>query len=224
MSIEKNISEFWKQIENDKNHRFKSWEHCFLYFLKPEKDIDIQFACLHLSFYLASWGMYRGSSFLIWKDYLIHSKVVEEILKHKRLQNICFDEIDEESQEIKELFELIAFIKNWYPENIKLPEVDGKIKKINVTDTLVTKIILGTLGCIPAYDQYFKKGLKIKGIKPHTKLSERNYLELIKFYKNNKNEFHSIQNSIYKESSLEYPIMKLIDMYFLNIGTKNTDS
>ena len=36
---------------------------------------------LHLAFYLASWGMCRGSSFLLQKDYKVLVPVVEEVLK-----------------------------------------------------------------------------------------------------------------------------------------------
>ena len=53
--IENIVMEFYDKIIDDKNHRFKSWEHCYNYFNKNSIEIDL--ACLHLSFYLASWGM-----------------------------------------------------------------------------------------------------------------------------------------------------------------------
>ena len=34
------------------------------------------------------------------------------------------------------------------------------------TDTLLTKILLGTVGCVPAYDRYFKKTLADTGAAP----------------------------------------------------------
>ena len=34
---------------------------------------------------------------------------------------------------------------------------------VTVTDTLVTKILMGTLGCTPAYDRFLKAGLEEKG-------------------------------------------------------------
>ena len=33
--------------------------------------------------------------------------------------------------------------------------------KNNLSETLITKILMGTLGCVPAYDRYFVKGNKI---------------------------------------------------------------
>jgi hypothetical protein len=50
----------------------------------------MRLACLHLSFYLASWGLYRGSSFLLWKDYLVHHDMVNRILSLQHLRNIDF--------------------------------------------------------------------------------------------------------------------------------------
>lgn len=43
----------------------------------------MDYLSLQLAFYLASWGMYRGSSFLLQKDYKIYIPVVEEVLKSK---------------------------------------------------------------------------------------------------------------------------------------------
>lgn len=208
------ISIFFNDLIKDKHHRFKSWEHCYSYFLKPIDDIDIDKACLHLSFYLASWGMYRGSSFLLWKDYLIHKSIVKKILEKKNLQNIDFSQ----KVNVDEIFELITWIKEWYPQNIKT--INGIKKQANVSDTLVTKILLGTLGCIPAYDRYFCNGLKIKHIKPHTKLSVNNFNKLVDFYQNNKDDLDKIQQEINKHSKVKYPIMKLIDMYFWQIGAE----
>jgi len=215
--IENKIMNFFQQLISDKNHRYKSWEHCYMYFSQDIDKIDNDIACLHLSFYLASWGMYRGSSFLLWQDYLIHSKVVEEILKYKHLQNIDFKNFNENSQDLKDIFELSRFIKQWYPKNVKkIPEKPSK--EINVTDTLLTKILLGTLGCIPAYDRFFLDGLKMKEIKPYTRLSEKNFLSVVKFYKENKNEFLNVQKSIQNKVEIKYPIMKLVDMYFFTLS------
>jgi hypothetical protein len=151
-SITSKILCFYQHLRLDNNHRYKSWEHCYKYFSQVEADKDI--ACLHLSFYLASWGMYRGSSFLLWKNYLVHREVVKHLLPLQHLR--CIDFCNECDGKIDEIFELAAWIKNWYLHNIS--HVNGKPKMIHVTDTLVTKILLGTLGCTPAYDTYFIDG------------------------------------------------------------------
>ena len=48
--------------------------------LLTEEKID--FLSLHLGFYLASWGMMRGSTELLDKDYKIHIPAVKVILKY----------------------------------------------------------------------------------------------------------------------------------------------
>ncbi len=209
--ISRKILNFYSQLEGDENHRYKSWEHCYAYFCK--KDADLDAACLHLAFYLASWGMYRGSSFLLWKDYLIHKEVVEYLLSKKRLQGLNPSKATEE--DFTEIFQLIAWIKSWYQENIEF--VNGESRAVNVTDTLSTKIILGALGCIPAYDRFFidgirKTGLSYSGIKP------ANFKSLVQYYKNNNAQFSSAANEILKKSGIIYPPMKLVDMYFWEIG------
>jgi hypothetical protein len=66
----------------DEHHRYRSWEHCYAFFrtnrskrLAENRD----HAALQLAFYLASWGMYRGSSFLLRHAYTVHRGVVDLI-------------------------------------------------------------------------------------------------------------------------------------------------
>lgn len=212
-------------ISNVDNHRYRSWEHCYSYFSRSICDIDEEEACLHLSFYLASWGMYRGSSFLLWKDYLIHLEVVNKILEYKKLQNLDFATCNIEAT-AKEMFDLIFWIKNWYSKNIgEIKEFknkkSGAAKKINVSNTLVTKILLGTLGCIPAYDIYFVRGLQYEAL--DTKLTSNNFIKIVKFYQQNKDAFDAAQKKILEsdDTAVQYPIMKLIDMYFWNMGMES---
>lgn len=209
--IKNRILSFYHQLDIDNNHRYKSWEHCYNYF--TQDNLDLHTACLHMSFYLASWGMYRGSSFLLWKDYLIHKDVVEHLLSKKHLQGIDFEK--SEKQTINEIFELIAWIKNWYYHNIDI--INGRKRRPNVTDTLATKIILGSLACVPAYDRYFMDGIRSKGLR-HSRLKPDAFSSLVNFYKKNRGQFLEANQSILKRSGINYPPMKLIDMYFWEIG------
>ena len=187
--ISQKILLFHDQLQTDTHHRYKSWEHCYSYFSGTA--IDEDHACLHLAFYLASWGMYRGSSFLLWKDYLIHREVVRKILTMTQLRNIDLSQSDE--QAISDIIEFVAWIKTWYQENIT--HVNGEVSIVNVTDTLATKILLGTLGCIPAYDRYFIDGLRTGGI-GYSSLSKRNFSAVVRFYQNNIPSFKAAQASI----------------------------
>lgn len=90
------IIEVIDEKRNGGSTRYRSWEYCYEYFLRDRQQIDIKDACLNLAFYLASWGMYRGSSFLLQQDYIIHDLAVNKILSQKKyFQNINFSEIDD---------------------------------------------------------------------------------------------------------------------------------
>ena len=83
--IIRSATSFYNELKEDSNGRYRSWEYCYKVFhdARKEKEVDSDYLSLQLAFYLASWGMYRGSSFLLQKDYKIHIPVVEELLKDK---------------------------------------------------------------------------------------------------------------------------------------------
>ena len=158
--------------------------------------------------------MYRGSSFLLWKDYLIHREVVKHLLSLRHLRHIDFSKPCD--AEVMQIFELSSWIKDWYQQNIR--HVNGTAKNIHVTDTLVTKILLGTLGCIPAYDRFFIEGLRATNGLRYSTLTKKHFLSVVEFYKDNRDDFDSVQKSIKHTSGINYPTMKLVDMYFWQIG------
>jgi len=60
--IENFISKFYLKPED----RYSSFDYCYNYFRRTENITgNIEKSCLVLGFYLASWGMFRGSSFLL---------------------------------------------------------------------------------------------------------------------------------------------------------------
>lgn len=215
--------------KNDTNHRYKSWEHCFNFFLQSVDEIDFDKASLHLAFYLASWGMYRGSSYLLNKDYLIHKGLVESIVgnaNYKNLQNWDFTSGDDNNNKnIKHLFNLNEEIKKYYKENIKY--VNGTEKTVNVSDVLSTKIILGIFGCVPAFDRFFidgfKKYLEKEEIPRNLKFNEKSFSKLIKFYSDNQDEIDPLSNDL-DFYTHKYPPMKIVDMYFWQIGFDNASA
>jgi len=215
IDVEK-VRTFYKSIETDANHRYKSWEHCFNYFLQPRKEIDSDKAALHLAFYLASWGMYRGSSFLLQKDYLIHKKLIEDVIlnpKYKKLH--VWDFIHNNTENIKNLFLLKDDIKDYYNRNI----IKQNGKNADVSDVLSTKIILGTFGCVPAYDRYFIEGLRLTDKKFGFTFNEDSFNNLINVYKNNKPSIDELSRK-QKNYKHNYPVMKIIDMHFWQIGSE----
>ena len=192
MGMEDSVGKYIKQL-HEPNHRFKSWEHCFMAFSDFNNDVD--YLTLQLAFYLASWGMYRGSSELLQKDYLIHEPIVEIIRSNSALrkENIASDDI-------KPINEIVKKIKDVY-----------EVK--NVSCTLVSKILLGTLGCMPALDRFFCDGWKIC---EETKEFPINLQNIISFADKHKIEIKECKNCI--KSDVIYPPMKIVDMYFWQIG------
>ena len=85
------------------------------------------------------------------------------------------------------------------------------------SDTLVTKAILGTFGCLPARDRYFISGWRSKG-RPFSCLNSRFVERLLRFCRGHLAELRDEQTRIEREGDLRYPLMKLVDMYFWQIG------
>ena len=218
---------YYKNIEGDKNHRLKSWEHCYTQFtvmFKKDKlsDTDIDYLSLHLAFYLASWGMYRGSSFILQKDYKVFYEIVEFLFNNKgkfddeKIVSLLNKEDEDIEKYVKEYFKFDAQL------TMLLNEIRNAVKgevATSVSDTLRTKIILGTYGSIPAYDRYFREGLRAtKGHGFILAYSENSVVKLFEFAKENRQELKDIRQELTSKYGVEYPYMKLIDMYFWQRG------
>jgi hypothetical protein len=197
------------------HHRYRSWEHCFRYFQKiPPRAIaaDRDHAALQLGFYLASWGMYRGSSFLLQHTYKVHLAVIDQLVapQFSVLWEQEFGAKDDDSQLVPTILELIHAIREAYR-----PFASSTASE--ASDTLVTKIILGTLGTLPACDRYFIEGFKGAGLK-YSYLNERFIKRVLQFCRENLHDLRGEQTRIERTCGISYPLMKLLDMYFWQIG------
>jgi len=203
----------------DKHHRYKSWEHCYSFFTEfinlpyEQQKSSLGFACLHLAFYLASWGMMRASSFLLQKDYLVHKYLIEDVVM-KKSNNKFRMEIVDNKELVNDIGHFVSEVREVYSVNIDI--FNGKGKRIKLSDTLVSKIILGIYGCVPAYDRYFIRGLKMNNINGR-RLCQESLKRLVEFYEDNKVELDEAKNEISCRGK-DYPVMKLIDMYFWQCG------
>jgi len=221
-SISLNTEKFYKDMNSVDNHRYKSWEHCYNFFRKIRDEEltaeKLELAQLHLAFYLASWGMYRGSSFILQKDYTIFKEIIKELLENKYtcLWNVeeNIDEKEIMSKNFEELYTSLEDILRKIKLSVKdHPDFEGVDKRFlndrkEISPTLTTKIILGTLGCIPAYDRFFIAGLGSKGLQKKFN-SKKSFLEMIDFYLDNKDELDDLSKHFDN-----YPLMKILDMYF----------
>ena len=192
------------------HHRYRSWEHCYRFFqsktreaLAAEKDV----AALHLGFYLASWGMYRGSSFLLQHSYTVHEGVVEK-LASTRFSDLWGTEIGSQESDVQ-LVPLILDAVNTIKEAYKPFGV--------ATDTLATKVVLGTLGCLPACDRFFVNGFKKSG-RQYSYVNRMFVRRILHFCTTCKTELRCEQTRIKDRDDISYPLMKLVDMYFWQCG------
>lgn len=217
--VKENILLFYKEILDDPYHRYRSWEHCYSCFqrLQSSRSVEnIDAATLHLAFYLASWGMYRGSSQLLQKDYKVHTRIVRELSeeKYSQLWRLDFDTVKTEAPEVSLVIQLAKRLGRIYAE-----------LQVSPTDTLATKVLLGTFGCIPAYDTLFINGVTYwnqelpQEFKPKfpARFGINSYRGLIDFYREHKSDFKEAQDFI-ATHGIDYPVMKLADMYFWSLG------
>ncbi len=211
-------TDFYNELQQDKNGRYRSWEYCYSTFCaaRSNNHADVDYLSLMLAFYLASWGMYRGSSFLLQKDYKVHIPVVEELLNPRYDRLIDMKCVDFRNADVQNLIleDLHGFMKDYY-KTIRASVAEKKPKN-DISDTLITKILMGTLACVPAYDRYFIAGIK------ETKVSTGNYnvqsiLKLADFYEANNEKLEATRKTL-KIGGLPYPQMKMIDMGFWRIG------
>ncbi len=124
--------------------------------------------------------------------------------------------------EYKDKYDLIEGIYNTIRDLV--------IEDGNREIVLVTKIILGVFGIVPAFDEYFCKCFK--KIEPEkSKFAaltlNKESLEVIQsFYLQNKKEIDGVSDETFTkdftsgESVFNYPKAKIIDMYGFVIGTK----
>lgn len=213
MDIIKNIQSFLggkgKNRGRHPNERYASFDYCYNYFYsfykqKKIKEIaskeNLQISCLQLGFYLASWGMLRGSSFLLERSV----KKLERVIKTISEMDKILWEIDVNKYTYDNINILLDCKK-------KIIESFGKDKP---SDTLVTKIMLGVFANVPAFDQYFRKSFRHLGVFTFNKKSLINIAE---FYEQNKKELNSFEIFTLdfmtsEETDIRYTKAKLIDM------------
>ncbi len=215
INIIENLSQFKKNC--GPCDRYASFDYCFNYFqgFKNKSEIaspkNIQNSCLHLGFYLASWGMLVRKSFLLQKSI----KFYEPLIKYIASTECNVWNID---------------VSNYTDTNIELL-IKCKEKIIDslgcsnakTWDTLVTKIMLGVFGNVPAFDTNFRTGSNLGTFNKHA------LQEIYSFYNENKK---IISDKATKIKTFEYDSgeagnrfyteAKIIDMIFFIEGDKKS--
>lgn len=139
--------------------RYASFDYCFNYYQSFReagestalaRPANIQLSCLHLGFYLASWGMLRGSAELLQKSARHLAPIVEVIADSDAslwgIDAHCYSEAN-----IQRLLNAARTFRQSQP---------------GMSDILVTKIMLGVFGNVPAFDTNFKSGFRVATFGP----------------------------------------------------------
>ena len=239
--FESAVEHFYKDVHKYET-RSNSWAQCYRHFVELKRNYDktksispkeIDEACVRLGFYMASWGMYRGSSFLLQNDYKIYKYIVKKIITdhyYDVLWNLDGtiirsatdnDFIKATFDPLKKLIAKVTKIlqpykhhyitKSWYANHSK------KQKKCSISKTLVTKLILGAIGCYPAIDSFFSEAIGAVA----NDLSDdqiKCMLRLAYYVKKHHVGFTSKCKKTGDLALSRYPVMKLIDMYYFTLG------
>ena len=208
----------------DLDGRFRSWEHCYAVFGEKLKHLplsdtgmdgverystDVDFLAVHLAFYLASWGMYRGSSFLLQKDYSIHKEPIRLIAEKYAW---IYGQYPSNPKAVSNLY---SALDKLYRVVVRTKQ--GEEKERIGSPTLLTKIMLGTLGCIPAFDRYLKSALShVIGLAQCPQNLTKKNIEKVVVILNDYTELSDFKN-LQKEFS-DFPPMKLLDVGLWAIG------
>ena len=211
MDIKKSLNQFLEGNGKNKgrkpNERYASFDFCYNYFYSFYKknklselanDENLQMSCLQIGFYLASWGMMRGSSFLLEKSVRNYKNLIIAISKMSpKLWEIDVEDYNEEN---------ISLLLN-----CKQQIINALGKENKPSDTLVTKIMLGVFANIPAFDQNFKKSLKVRSV------NKKSLSKIKEFYEENKDVFDSFKIHTFdfltsKDTDNIYTKAKLVDM------------
>ena len=208
--LQARIATFHDRAVASLHHRYLSWEHCYRFFRSRTRDALLQDkddAALQLGFYLASWGMYRGSSFLLQRSYTVHVAVVERLAADE-FAPLWETEVGSDASNTALVPTILAAV-----DAVKAAYAPFGA----ATDTLATKVILGTLGCLPAVDRFFIDGFKKSGNR-YWYLNAPFVKRVILFCSDCGSGLRAEQERIERASKIRYPLMKLADMYFWEIG------
>ena len=197
--------------------RYTSFDYCFNYFQSYREEgrvsdlvegAALQVSCLQLGFYLASWGMYRGSTILLQRSlrYLVPSI---DVIAAAPPAVWTTDANGYDLRGSSLLIGVADRIRGAVPEGM--------------TDTWVTKIMLGVFGCvpvgipIPAFDTNSKRGFGVTG------LSHGSLQRVGKFYRDHSDliERHRVQTLDFEtggNTNRRYTRAKVIDMIFFVEG------
>ena len=233
--IEKTVRDFFEDANNVHPsgflfHRYASFDYCYNYFhpSRPQivdDDNNMEKSCLVLGMYLASWGMYRGSGFLLKKISIKHFKPIIEYIQVLRSEDKKVWKLDVDKYSDETIGKILGIYDDIKKE-LRIEEMGQKEH-----GTLVTKAMLGVFGIVPAFDtrfcdtfakMYEKCGFSSK------RLNKKSMECIRDFYEKNDKIIDDLSENNFimdfrtgKPTKLKYSKAKIIDMYGFQKSTKS---
>ncbi len=225
--IARNIGVFVRGDKKNRGHgpneRNASFDYCFNHFQSFRESGNVPAlaegphlveSCLHLGFFLASWGMFRASGTLLRKSARCLQGVIG-CAAHTPLDIWEIDAHDYTDEAIGALGRLYDSIAAALREPSGLGREPSQI--------LVTKIMLGVFGNVPAFDNYFMQGSGLRGF-------GRDALAALgRYYRANQGTFDTERSKLRtfdfitgKPTARPYTRAKLLDMVFWVEGQKHS--
>jgi hypothetical protein len=202
--------DFHSQYQFDHTYRsVRAW-------IANDNQVSESEAALWLSSLLAHWGMYRASSRLKDKNTLFFRALIQFAAKgpkaalgpiiglpFERMRTVSPDSLDD----------CFGRLSEWLEKRDVAP-----------TDTLITKIALGLTCNVPAYDRYFRQGLKVLaqtgqfvGVQAFGGRGLHDLVEWSAEY-----DWPKVRSHADRRRYL--PIARIIDMAVFQFGLKNSGS
>jgi hypothetical protein len=194
------------------NPRYASFDHCFNYFrehwetgqtARLASKSGMQLSCLHLGYYLASWGMFRGKAAL---------------LQHNSRALLPAVEMIANATPVMWTTDVVDYDENRIEAILKFKDTLKKVVPGGHSDTLTSKIMLGVFGCVPAFDTNFRKGFHVSSFSPSALIKVHDY------YNKHKEIIEGCRAYTIgfdgKPTKRRYTQAKVIDMIFFIEGAK----
>lgn len=206
--IEDTVSRYF--AHRDPGARYTSFDYCFNHFQQHRTAVatwgepsGMEASCFHLAFYLASWGMLRGSSGLFQRSARHLVPLIETIASVPgEVWSLDLDSYDSSGIDLAHRTAL---------------DIRRALLPVEASDILVTKVMLGVFGCVPAFDTYFKKGF---GVATFSRASLR---QIGDFYRDNSRIIDQLRQPTLdfttgKPTMRLYTRAKIVDMVFFIEG------
>ena len=235
----------YADFSNGDTHRFRSFDLCYGYFCGEIRSIiasheqrgasaeekskalepHLEESCVRLWAYLASWGMLRGSSGLLSHNYSVLTPVVRVIyntpsafwhIDADNYLNVSYDGLHTNAQLVVAKYEEIESVFNRH-------NAPGNSVRISPTITLVTKIMLGVFGNVPAFDTNFSAALANAYRDLPRRFNEKLLRLVADFYSSHWSAFDAFQIPVrtFAEDNVDglyYPKEKLLDQWGFSQG------